>query len=531
MDDTSKKRPFRKITLQGIGIASANILLFTASILWTYTTTIVSVSPYGIFRLLIAGIILIAAATWITNRYQGSNKWAVFGGSTAVTLMLITPPVFKVFLITYIFGGILVFVIFYRIYKTNKITFNLVFFFHISITLFILFGSNRVLFTEIQKVNWKDYFESLNSMESVTVPPPQNSLPDIYYIVVDGYGRKDVLQTYYGYDNTEFLSFLTEAGFVIPKKANVNYPKTALSIVSTLNMDYVPNFIQGVNDSAFWWLSTPFLENSRTFLYLESVGYHIISLETDWMITNLNNSGLTNQILASGINEFEGFYIRAAPLRIFLPLFNVFFPIPSNETHRASIHNSFKTLQILPQSTTGPKFVFAHIVTPHPPFVFDSRGNALAYRDMYTFFDGSDYPGSKSEYREGYIAQLQYTNTLLKETIRTILEFSSSPPIIIIQADHGPGMLSDFDSLGNTCLHERFSAFAAYYLPGIQPSQVADDMTPVNIFRLVLSTYVFADSANFQPIENNYFYPKDAIRIFQFDELTFEQVNAPCPAP
>ncbi|GAJ03090.1 unnamed protein product, partial [marine sediment metagenome] len=29
--------------------------------------------------------------------------------------------------------------------------------------------------------------------------------PDIYYIILDGYTRKDVLQELYGYDNSDFL--------------------------------------------------------------------------------------------------------------------------------------------------------------------------------------------------------------------------------------------------------------------------------------------------------------------------------------
>ena len=39
--------------------------------------------------------------------------------------------------------------------------------------------------------------------------------PDIYYIILDGYGRADVLKDEYGYDNSDFLGTLREAGFVI----------------------------------------------------------------------------------------------------------------------------------------------------------------------------------------------------------------------------------------------------------------------------------------------------------------------------
>jgi len=41
---------------------------------------------------------------------------------------------------------------------------------------------------------------------------------DVYYIILDGYGRKDVLQEYFDYDNSEFINFLRNQGFYVPKK-------------------------------------------------------------------------------------------------------------------------------------------------------------------------------------------------------------------------------------------------------------------------------------------------------------------------
>jgi hypothetical protein len=34
----------------------------------------------------------------------------------------------------------------------------------------------------------------------------ENEPPDIYYIILDGYGRSDVLKNEYGYDNSDFLN-------------------------------------------------------------------------------------------------------------------------------------------------------------------------------------------------------------------------------------------------------------------------------------------------------------------------------------
>lgn len=50
---------------------------------------------------------------------------------------------------------------------------------------------------------------------------------DIYYIVVDGYGREDILGDIYGFDNSEFITFLDEEGFYVAEESKSNYIQTA----------------------------------------------------------------------------------------------------------------------------------------------------------------------------------------------------------------------------------------------------------------------------------------------------------------
>jgi hypothetical protein len=91
----------------------------------------------------------------------------------------------------------------------------------------------------------------------------------------------------------------------------------------------------------------------------------------------------------------------------------------------------------------------------------------------------------------------------LEHLIDTILRESKIPPIIILQADHGPGMLTNFASSDNTCLKERFSIFAAYYLPGIDKTVIPEDITPVNLFRIIFNQYF---SANLSMMEDMQFF-------------------------
>ncbi len=89
----------------------------------------------------------------------------------------------------------------------------------------------------------RQFASSLSDIEKTfplpaEVASPDEGHPDIYYLVLDGYGRGDVLQKYYGFDNAEFLDGLRQRGFYIADKSSTNYPSTVFSLPSSLNMRY-----------------------------------------------------------------------------------------------------------------------------------------------------------------------------------------------------------------------------------------------------------------------------------------------------
>ena len=46
--------------------------------------------------------------------------------------------------------------------------------------------------------------------------------PDIYFIVLDGYARADVLAKYYGFDNGPFIGGLRQRGFQVSEASRSN---------------------------------------------------------------------------------------------------------------------------------------------------------------------------------------------------------------------------------------------------------------------------------------------------------------------
>ena len=70
-----------------------------------------------------------------------------------------------------------------------------------------------------------------------------NEPPDIYYIILDGYGRADVLKDEYGYDNSDFLNTLRDWGFYVADCSQSNYAQMQMSLASSLNFNYIDALI------------------------------------------------------------------------------------------------------------------------------------------------------------------------------------------------------------------------------------------------------------------------------------------------
>jgi hypothetical protein len=119
----------------------------------------------------------------------------------------------------------------------------------------------------------------------------------------------------------------------------------------------------------------------------------------------------------------------------------------------------------------SPKFVFAHIISPHGPYVFDAEGNFIP---------------DENDTDKGYVGQVEYLNSRLIPLLQNLIENSEGPPVIILQADHG-GHGTQFD------LDHRMNILNAYYLPDDGDQYLYASISPVNSFRLVFDTYFGTD--------------------------------------
>lgn len=97
--------------------------------------------------------------------------------------------------------------------------------------------------------------------------------------------------------------------------------------------------------------------------------------------------------------------------------------------------------------------------------------------------------GTRDEYVTGYIGQLQYINKRVIELVDNILSMDDGFSVIVLQGDHGPRSMVDWNNLDRICWEECYSILNAYYLPDNDYRTFHESMTPVNTFRIIFNRY------------------------------------------
>lgn len=159
---------------------------------------------------------------------------------------------------------------------------------HFAFTIFSIILMGFYLFQFFSIIPHKTYNLSMGKSEvnlaenMAEIDPTKISTPDIYYIILDNYGSSDMLRTIHNIDNSSFINALKEKGFFIAGESMANYPRTILSLASSLNMQYLDKISAEMGESELWWpLSNP-IKHSLVRDWLEKLGYTTIFFSTSW---------------------------------------------------------------------------------------------------------------------------------------------------------------------------------------------------------------------------------------------------------
>ena len=120
----------------------------------------------------------------------------------------------------------------YAIYRVNDVTKPTQIISVISIAIILSFVPSAII--DSAGLDSNQFFEEIEFRTDIK--------PDVYFIVLDGYAGTNSLKNNFGFDNSLFLQFLKESGFIIPEKNFSNYGWSNLTMPSILNMNYLHNY-------------------------------------------------------------------------------------------------------------------------------------------------------------------------------------------------------------------------------------------------------------------------------------------------
>jgi Sulfatase len=303
--------------------------------------------------------------------------------------------------------------------------------------------------------------------------------PDIFFIIPDQYAGYTSLKDVFNFDNADFENELRSRGFYIATKSISNYNFTPFSVASTLNMDLLP-LKKGQQNYSTVGYSYEVIRNSRVLKFLSSNGYRFYNCsifdfddQPAHKYTSFLPYGIklvTAQTFTTRVTDD----FRQDILDGKLGLKKLQKKIAYDNLHFNDEILDL-TAKIAAEKINKPKFVYTHLMIPHFPYYFDSKGNPMPIEKL---------GGLNRVNATDYIEYLQYGNKRLLELIDNILTASVSPPLIIVLSDHGfrhPEKKADpaYD----------FINLNAVYFPDGNYSRFYDSISNVNQFRLIFNQY------------------------------------------
>lgn len=313
-----------------------------------------------------------------------------------------------------------------------------------------------------------------------------HNLPDIYYIILDEYARADTLKEFWDYDNSEFIDYLTSKGFYVASKSRTNYSHTLLSLPSSLNMEYI-NYLSNRVTPQDETVLIKMMSNNKVSQFLKSKGYRYIFVTSlDWKGVDKYAEVLQYKgAFGIKISNFAKSLVRTTALAPFEVYFG---RLGANE-----VLYVFDTLADIP-AIKEPKFVFAYLCCPHPPFIFDRNGNLA--KPSTILFQTKDPEKHALQIHQAYLEQLIFITKKVETLVDELLSKSDVPPVIILQADTGPSWYIQQpgrELTEETLMQERMKILNAYFLPDNGKRLLYESITPVNSFRIIFNLYFGTD--------------------------------------
>ena len=303
--------------------------------------------------------------------------------------------------------------------------------------------ANEVATTEINEQDIK-----IRAIGNYRNDATTTTKPDIYYIIFDEFAGLRQIKETYNYDNSALAQKLTQQGFYLTSESRTSYGPSEWSLTAALNMRYLEDDTNIKKKIRY----------SNVVDILKNHGYQYIHFGSSLSYTAKNpRADMSFNFFA--LNDFTMNLVRMTML----------YAVYNSLSFRQDLvlNTLAKIVDIAGMDLEEPKFVFAHILSPHAPFVFGPEGEPIAIKNAENIDDKSFYLG-----------QYIYISKRINKLAADILDNSKEPPVIIIQSDHGVKFIKDKYAL---------EIFSAFYLPSNCGPSLPKSINPVNTFRIIFN--------------------------------------------
>jgi Sulfatase len=317
---------------------------------------------------------------------------------------------------------------------------------------------------------------------------PDPYTPNIYVLLADGHGRRDVLADAFGMDSTGFASALTALGFTESPHSHANHARTLYSLSVLFNGRPLSELGQDPGAPIDERILSQTLGHASVFELLRSLGYEVEVIGSGYEQVALRDAG--TYVDVGPRNEVEGMLLGSTAIgRVMNGL--------TGGSSEATRQRTFAEIAALESAARGPasrpRFIYMHLPVPHLPLVFEGDCSARP-DDRYT--SGPSDAGSRAgdaAWLAVDAAQTRCVDTLLTDAVRQLVDADPAAAILIL-SDHGIEDRLDWWDPSAQGIADRMANLFWARTPG-RPGLYPADISLVNVFPILFNAYVGSDIA------------------------------------
>ncbi|HEU4320759.1 MAG TPA: sulfatase-like hydrolase/transferase [Acidimicrobiia bacterium] len=250
------------------------------------------------------------------------------------------------------------------------------------------------------------------------------SRPDIYLVVLDAYAGRQALASQFGETKGELVAYLESRDFQVPDSAWSSQASTDLSLPTIVDMAY-PVDPSNVNDATRRDLYEIIGGENNTVSLLEANGYKTTMVESGWVGSECGDAYDTC-IPSHWLDEV---------------LFDVAWnslvnPLVMETYGHAFTTNALATMDAVVRAVEDdggdePRFVFAHVLAPHPPFFLDESCRLTVDETRIRW---SISPGQVDPVRDALFLQ---QTSCVDGFLTRLADAAGGDDVVVVVGDHG----------------------------------------------------------------------------------------------